>query len=1303
MGRRSRWFAVAALAIIVLAALPSVASADHFRGGYITWKRPTGSGTTVEFESIQVWRSGAITPLEINPGIGDVTLIGPVSTIFTGVDLAGDAYTVISFKATYTYASPGSYTAFLGIGTQDTTCCRIVDLVNTPDDPQRITTVVDVSVSSANTGSPKPAIPMLLPVGQDCPNAIPLLVNDSDGFTCRLADMGGDDTGTTSMFPIISPGAPLSTLTVSGCTLNWQPNGTAIGDKYAAQLIIEDSAADNTQIAVDLIIEVRAGSCPICGDDQQEGSEECDGTDDATCPGTCQSNCTCCGDGIIQSAAGENCDGSNDALCPGNCQSNCTCCGDGIVEPGTGEACDGADDSACFPSPGFGCGSHCLCAIPVTPGCSDSCSDDVSVCSGLSGTYVVDVGQPFSAPVLGSDPCDALIVNDATWGSIPAGSFLVPAAGTFDPAPTTGTCSHDNTLSCSSCHDCDHCTHDPHVTCDVDGDCSSLSPGSTCVTGATCTKPANQFPATFNWTPTATDDAQTWGVLVTFTPPGFTVPGGTQYFCDFQIRVPGCGDDIVDKRCSLNASVLCQTDGDCAAVSAGTCTAGEKCDGAAAAACGGDPCLPPGDPDECQCPVCGDDSINTPDEDCDGTDAAACPGACRSPGDPNECSCPICGDNDQNQPSEQCDGGDDGACPGRCLPSCICAICGDGIVHPGIGERCEAGNDAACPGNCLPPGDPNECRCRGCGDGDVNQPSEQCDGADAPTCPGLCLPSCLCPTCGDGALNQPGEQCDGAASAACPGLCLPPGDPNQCRCPTCGDGDINRPAELCDGADAALCPGLCLPTCVCPTCGDGDVNQPGELCDGGDDAACLGACLPPGDPNQCRCPVCGDGDLNQVSEQCDGTDAAACPGQCLPSCLCPICGDGIVSAPAEICDGAQDAACPGVCRPPGDPNQCRCPVCGDGDLNQPSEQCDGSDAAACPGACAATCTCAVCGDGTVSPPVEDCDGALDAACPGECGLPIDSNACRCPRCGDGIVNQPAEECDGPATGMCSTGVCQANCTYADCGNCTLDVGEICDPPNREICDNFIDDDGDGRLNCADTDCSPGRSCQHPDPTTNALLSGVACVSADDCNGRCSHDTAVLCTTDATCNALASGSSCIDGAKCTCLDTTGVPFQTCGDTCAPVFGCGCINNDPARIRFGNHPGDPGLFKIHGRFTIESPMDPPADGFTILVSNAAGIVYQATLHAGDLVGGKGRFKFQDPTAKHGAGTRDGLYKVVVRLKLFKGVLNYMFHLQAYGDFSAASELMTTQVIAGDDTASLTGHWTAIAKGWKLTDFE
>ncbi len=1149
------------------------------------------------------------------------------------------------------------------------TCCRIDDLVNTPDQPQRITTTVDLS--GTNLESPVPKIPMLLPVVGGCPNSIPLLATDPDGFTCTLATDA--DAGTTGAFSMFDP--PMNTVSVAGCVLTWQPPD-GFADKYALQILLQDNAADSVQIAVDLILEVKDGQC--CGNDDVEGVEICDGSDDAACPGGCQANCTCCGDGLTQAGVGELCDGPSDAACPGGCQANCTCCGDGVVQAGVGEVCDAAANAACFPSPGFGCGSNCQCAVPGGPGsssCVDVCTNDVSVCSGtVSGIVTVDAGVPFSTTFTGTDPCDALIVNDPPWGLLP-GTFpneatLTPAAGTMQSPPSLGTCSHNPILPCSSCDDCVGCTHDQQVSCTTDPECAALSSGSTCITSSTCIKPPTTFPVTFDWTPDPTDAAQTHGASVTFTPPGFTVPGGTQYFCDFQLHVRGCGDDVVDP--------------------------GEQCDGTETAACSGAPCLPPSHVDplrRCQCAACGDDEINQPSEVCDGLAASACNGApCLG-----DCTCARCGDDAINQPGEQCDGAADAACPGLCLPSCICAVCGDGIVHPGIGERCEPTNDAACPGDCVAPPDPNACHCRDCGDDIVNQPSEQCDGTADAACPGLCLSSCLCATCGDGAVNQPSEQCDGAADAACPGLCGA-----NCLCATCGDGDVNQPSEQCDGADDATCPGACLPNCVCGVCGDGAINQPSEQCDGADAALCVGECLPAGDPNQCQCPVCGDGDVNRPAEQCDGADDAACPGSCLGNCLCAVCGDGVVTAP-EGCEPGNDPACPGLCRPPADPNACACPICGDGDVNQGSEQCDGGDDAACPGLCSASCACAVCGDGIVAAPVETCDGPSDAACPGACPPPAAPNACHCPTCGDGTVNQSSEDCDGAALGTCATGVCEPDCTYATCGNCALDTGEACDPPNREICNNLIDDDGDGQLNCADVDCTPARTCRHPtNPALDALLATHGCASSRDCNHVCTHDLTTVCTTNAQCAALAVGSTCIDGARCECPAGSAAGFPTCGAACETVFGCGCILDDPARIRFGKA-GQPGVLKIHGRFVTASAMNPPAEDFTILLSNESGIVYRATLLPGDLAGDKGRFKFLDKAAKKGTGARDGLYKVDVRIKTVKGALNYVFRVQAYGDFSDSSAVMMTQVIAGNDTASLSGQWSSTPQGWKLTSFE
>ena len=43
-------------------------------------------------------------------------------------------------------------------------------------------------------------------------------------------------------------------------------------------------------------------TCPgpgqVCGNNIQEGTEQCDGTDDAACPGLCQTDCTCPGEAL---------------------------------------------------------------------------------------------------------------------------------------------------------------------------------------------------------------------------------------------------------------------------------------------------------------------------------------------------------------------------------------------------------------------------------------------------------------------------------------------------------------------------------------------------------------------------------------------------------------------------------------------------------------------------------------------------------------------------------------------------------------------------------------------------------------------------------------------------------------------------------------------------------------------------------------------------------------------------------------------------------------------------------------------
>jgi len=109
-----------------------------------------------------------------------------------------------------------------------------------------------------------------------------------------------------------------------------------------------------------------------CGDNiVNRIGEECDGTDDAGCPGSCRTDCTCpappgqvCGNNVREGT--EQCDGTDDAACPDQCQANCTCggpgqvCGNNVRE-GT-EQCDGTDSAGC---PVVGCQSDCTCSAPI--------------------------------------------------------------------------------------------------------------------------------------------------------------------------------------------------------------------------------------------------------------------------------------------------------------------------------------------------------------------------------------------------------------------------------------------------------------------------------------------------------------------------------------------------------------------------------------------------------------------------------------------------------------------------------------------------------------------------------------------------------------------------------------------------------------------------------------------------------------------------------------------------------------------------------------------------------------------------
>jgi cysteine-rich repeat protein len=122
----------------------------------------------------------------------------------------------------------------------------------------------------------------------------------------------------------------------------------------------------------------------------------------------------------------------------------------------------------------------------------------------------------------------------------------------------------------------------------------------------------------------------------------------------------------------------------------------------------------------CRVPICGDGTVDPPDETCDdGNDI-----------DDDECrnDCTFCGDGEKDQ-SEECDDGND-INDDTCRNDCTLPICGDGVIDPG--ETCDDGNDI----------NDDECRnnCSSCGDGMLDA-GEECDdgnNVDGDGCDAFC-------------------------------------------------------------------------------------------------------------------------------------------------------------------------------------------------------------------------------------------------------------------------------------------------------------------------------------------------------------------------------------------------------------------------------------------------------------------------------------------------------------------------------------------------------------------------------------
>ncbi|MCH9001309.1 MAG: hypothetical protein IIC02_01940 [Planctomycetes bacterium] len=193
-----------------------------------------------------------------------------------------------------------------------------------------------------------------------------------------------------------------------------------------------------------------------------------------------------------------------------------------------------------------------------------------------------------------------------------------------------------------------------------------------------------------------------------------------------------------------------------------------------------------------------------------------------------------------------------------------------------------------------------------------------------------------------------------------------------------------------------------------------------------------------------------------------------------------------------------------------------------------------------------------------------------------------------PRCGDGNID-PGEDCDDAG----ESATCDANCTFTECGDDTLNVtaSEECDggfgctnclcdadfeptaPPSLDCqptCGNGSVDPGeecDGGLGCTDCLCDadfeptapPSLDCQ-PTCGNDSVDPGEECDGMDDtaCPGAC--------LSDCTCGPFCGNGVCDPGEdSCNCPDDCGTPdeSETPGSTCSDGLDNDCDGDADCR--------------------------------------------------------------------------------------------------------------------------------------------
>ena len=141
---------------------------------------------------------------------------------------------------------------------------------------------------------------------------------------------------------------------------------------------------------------------------------------------------------------------------------------------------------------------------------------------------------------------------------------------------------------------------------------------------------------------------------------------------------------------------------------------------------------------------------------------------------------------------------------------------------------------------------------------------------------------------------------------------------------------------------------------------------------------------------------------------------------------------------------------------------------------------------------------------------------------------------------------------------------------------------------------------------------------------------------------------------------------------------------------------CHHPCPDKIR-RRPTGD--LLQVRSGFAPTSALDPSTEPFEIIVRNASGILYQATLSPGDFVKSTNGFTFKDLGARRGQGIRNGLS--AVRIAPVPGGTGTRVNVDAFADLAAAADpLMTVEIRVGARRIAYTETWSPRRYGWQLS---